>query len=70
MKTYRIFIDPIKGQFIHNLEKPDETMIQNHNFRQLEGDCDIYKRPQKKQPRADDELQDENRFKLFLFFIS
>ena len=32
-----------------------------HYFRQLEGDCEIYRRPQKKQPRVEDLLQNENR---------
>ena len=36
-------------------------------FRQLEGDCEIYRRPQKKQPRVEDTLPNESRLTQNIF---
>jgi hypothetical protein len=43
---------------------------QCQTYEQLEGDCSIYKRPQKKQPRVEDTLPDESRYEDGSYFPS
>jgi len=43
---------------------------QCQTYEQLEGDCEIYRRPQKKQPRVEDTLPNESRYEEGSYFPS